>query len=131
MDDDPGRAVAHRDADAVALLDAGAGQRLGELLGVAMKIGEFQPLLARDQRLDLAVEGAEDVEEERQRARQVGDIGAAQLVMADVEAALLAQHMGQHRVILPVECARHAFSSLAFAFSYAPFMKARTLRGKP
>jgi hypothetical protein len=49
--DDPARAVAHGDADPVALGDAARGQRPGQLFRPAVEVGEGQPLVARDQRL--------------------------------------------------------------------------------
>ena len=75
---------------------------------MAVQIGEGQPLVAGDDRFGRGVQRAEDVEQQRQRAGQVRDIGAARLVALDLEAAAFAGHCGQHRVIFAVELARHS-----------------------
>ena len=54
--DDPGRAVAHRDADAVALADPARGQPVGDAFGNAVELGEGQPLVARDHGFGLRVQ---------------------------------------------------------------------------
>ena len=64
--DDPRRAVAHRDADAVALADPARDQAVREPVRDAVEIGEGQPLVARDDRFVGRVQRAEGAEECRQ-----------------------------------------------------------------
>ena len=76
-----------------------------------VQVGEGQPLAVGDDRLDLAVEHAEGVEQSRQGRRQVGDDRPSRLVAAELDAAAFAGHLLQDRVIFAVELARHAVSS--------------------
>src|SRR5690242_17816576 len=43
--DDPGRAVAHRNCDTVALSDASTNETMRELVGNSIEVGEVQPLV--------------------------------------------------------------------------------------
>ena len=81
--DDPRRAVAHRDADSVALGDPARGEPMSDAFGNAVELGEGQPFVARDHGFDFAVQRAECAEQVRDRRREIGDDGAALLVAAD------------------------------------------------
>ena len=78
--DDPRRAVAHRDADAVALGDPARGEPVGDAFGNAVELGEGQPFIARDDRFGLGVQCAEGAQQFRDRRREIGDDRAAMLV---------------------------------------------------
>ena len=104
--DDPARAVAHRDADAVALGDAARDEQRGEPVRPGEEIGEAQPLVGRDDRLDGAVEGTESVEKGRQGGREIGRDRQSAMVLAQNDAAPGPGYLRQSFVKLAVELGR-------------------------
>ena len=132
VSDDPGRAVAHGDGDAVALGDVpAAGQNPRQPGRLLVQLGEGQPLFAGDDGLDLAVQQAEGVEQAGQGGGEIGDDRPTLGVAADPDPPGLAGDLGQHRVIFAVERARHPAPFSCLVFFSAPTMKARAGRGKP
>jgi hypothetical protein len=131
---DPGRAVAHRDRDPVALGDVpAAGEDAGEpgRLGVsAAKVSRSPPATTASTapcRIEKASNSKGKV------SGQVGDDRPALRIPAELDAPVRSGDLGQHLVILAVERARHSCPRPVpgFAFSSPPSMKARARRGKP
>ena len=131
VSDDPGRAVAHGDGDAVALGDVPAsGQHPRQLRRLLVELGEGQPLLAGDHGLDRPFSAQKASNRPGRVAGKLATIVRPCASMAEPDPPALADDRGQHLVIFPVQVARHP-AALRFAFPSPPSMKARAGRGKP
>ncbi len=109
--DDPGRAVAHRNGDAIALPDAeAADERLGGAGRCVVELGESQPLVGGDHGFARAVQRAEEIEHPRQRRRETGDDRAPFRVAAELDRTAGAGYLRQHRIIFAVKRARHSLA---------------------
>ena len=106
--DDPCRAVAHRNGDAVALGNAARGEPLRQAVGDSVEIGERQPFVAGDEGLVRSVQCAEGFEKPRKRRRQIGNDRPAKLVLSDDQPAPGARFARQFLVEAAVELAGHA-----------------------
>ena len=87
-------------------------------VAAVVELAEGQPLAVGDDRDRRGVERAEGVEQARQGRRQVGDDLAPRLVLGELDPAAGARHLGQHRVELAVQLARHP--TLPFRFLLPP-----------
>ena len=119
--DDPGRAVAHRDRDPVALADApAAGQRprqpRSQRRSVRAKVSRSPSAMTA---IGVGVERAEGVEQAGQGRRQVGDDRCAPPRPRPIWMRPPGPgHLRQHRVELAVQLARHP--TLPFPFPALP-----------
>ncbi len=129
--DDPGRAVAHRDGDSVALGDVpAAGQQPRQLRRPrvqarrrsAARRRRSPPRWRRGARRRRRTASAGSAANWR---RSPGPCASRPIWMRPA----FADHLGQDRVIFAVERARHP-RSLSFAFFLPPIMKARAAKGE-
>ena len=127
--DDPGRAVAHGDADPVALADAARDQPGASAVRQSRRARRRSAARRRRRPPRRAVERAKGLEEQRQGRREIGDDGSSLLVLADDEPPARAGDRGQHLVISPVELAG-CHPSLLGVFLRHPMRRQRS-RGSP
>jgi hypothetical protein len=105
---DPRRAVAHRNADAVAGPDAvRADQRPRGRIGAGVEVGKGQAFLARDDRHDRAVELTEQVQKTRHRRGQRRHPQHAEIVGRRRQQSARPRDMRENSVESAVEFARH------------------------
>ena len=116
----PGRAIAHGDADAVALAYASGDKPMREPVGNCVQLGKGEALVARDQRLIGRIQRTEGLEELRKRRRKVVDDWPPLIVFADDEATAGAGGFGQQLIVTAVELASH---SRSFAFAAPRLMR--------
>src|SRR5690349_15403626 len=129
--DDPRWAVSHGDCDAVAFGNAPCNESVRHALGNAVELAELQPLLPRDNRLDIGVQSRKGPEQPRQRRRQVLDDGASLGVAADDQPPARRGDRRQRLIEPAVELRRHLRPALLCLCGHPPYEALSHRRGSP